>query len=47
MSLYDRIISRPRLASTWSYNTNMLRTLFFTILVPLLGQAASFLLFEQ
>jgi len=39
--------TRLRLASTWPYNTSMLRTLFFTILVPLLGRAISFLLFEK
>jgi len=39
--------SRLRAASTWPYNTNMLRTLFFTILVPLLGRAVSVLLFGR
>lgn len=39
--------ARLRTASTWPYNTSMLRTLFFTILVPLLGRAISYLLFQQ
>jgi hypothetical protein len=39
--------ARLRLASTWPYNTNMLRTLFFTILAPLLVRAISFLLFGR
>ncbi len=47
MFLYDRIISRLRLASTWPYNANMLRTLFFTILAPLLVRAVSVLLFGR
>jgi hypothetical protein len=39
--------ARLRAASTWPYNTAMLRTLFFTILVPLLVRGASALLFGQ
>ena len=37
--------TRLRAASTWPYNTGMLRTLFFTLLLPLLVRALSALLF--
>jgi hypothetical protein len=39
--------TRLRAASTWPYNTAMLRTLFFTIFVPLVIRGISALLFGQ
>jgi hypothetical protein len=39
--------TRLRFASTWPYNTSMLRTLFFTILLPLLMRGISALFFGQ
>ena len=39
--------ARVRAARTWPYNTSMLRTLFFTILIPLLVRGLSALLFSQ
>jgi hypothetical protein len=37
--------ARLRTASTWPYNTGMLRTLFFTLLLPLVVRGLSALLF--
>jgi hypothetical protein len=37
--------TRLRAASTWPYNTGMLRTLFFTLLLPLIVRGLSFLFF--
>jgi hypothetical protein len=45
---YNALIAyeaRLRTVSTWPYNTAMLRTIFFSILAPLLVRAISFLLF--
>jgi uncharacterized membrane protein (UPF0136 family) len=39
--------TRLRVASTWPYNTGMLRTLFFSILVPVLARGISVILFGQ
>jgi len=39
--------ARLRTASTWPYNTGMLRTLFFTLLLPLLVRGLSAILFGE
>jgi hypothetical protein len=39
--------ARLRTASTWPYNTGMLRTLFFTLLLPLFVRGLSAILFGQ
>jgi hypothetical protein len=39
--------ARVRAAQTWPYNTAMLRTLFFTILIPVLVRMVSTMVFGR